>query len=136
MGSGEWNTRTSFNWRRIRDNVCLLRAEMIQKIDHLIVVEGHRLVPEAAEQTRADSFVMETCIHYPTESTLIRDGVRKIIDICRPLADANELPGWRQRGYLWKQVQRASRAIERIAAKKGPNNQSRLQAAYRKLLIS
>jgi len=134
MEVGEWDTKTSFNWRRIRDNVCLLRAETIQKIDHLIVVEGHRLMPEAAEQTRADSFVMETNIHYPTESTLIRDGVRKIIDICRPLAEANDLPGWRQRGHLWKQVKRASRAIERIAAKKGPNYQQRLQTAYRTLL--
>ena len=134
MEVGDWDTKTSFNWRRIRDNVCLLRAETIQKIDHLIVVEGHRLMPEAAEQTRADSFVMETNIHYPTESTLIRDGVRKIIDICWPLAEANDLPDWRQRGHLWKQVKRASRAIERIAAKKGPNYQKRLQRAYRTLL--
>jgi len=134
MGVGDWDTRSSFNWRRIRDNVCLLRAETIQKIDHLIVAEGHRLMPAAAEQTRADSFVMETNIHYPTESTLIRDGVRKIIDICWPLAEANDLPGWRQRGHLWTQVKRASRAIERIAAKKGPNYQQRLQTAYRTLL--
>ena len=59
---------------RIRDNVCLLRPETIDAISHLIVVEGHRIVPEAVETVRADSFVVETRIHYPTESTLIRDG--------------------------------------------------------------
>ncbi|MCH2516307.1 MAG: ISNCY family transposase, partial [Dehalococcoidia bacterium] len=30
MEVGDWDTKTSFNWRRIRDNVCLLRAETIQ----------------------------------------------------------------------------------------------------------
>ena len=134
MGVGEWDEKTSFNWQRIRDNVCLLRPETIDAISHLIVAEGHRIVPEAVETVRADSFVVETRIHYPTESTLIRDGVRKIIDLCCPLAEANELPGWRQRGHLWKQVKRTSRKIERIAAKKGPNYESRLQAVYRKLL--
>ncbi len=134
MGVGEWDARTSFNWRRIRDNVCLLTPETIQKIDHLVVAEGHRLVPEAAEQTRADSFVMETNIHYPTESTLIRDGVRKIIELCVALAETHGPIGWRQHAHVWKQVKRASRAIERIAAKKGPNYQQRLQKPYRKLL--
>lgn len=134
MGAGEWEAVTSFSWRRIRDNVCLLKPATIQAISNLIVAEGHRLVPAAAEQTRADSFVMETHIHYPTESTLIRDGVRKIIELCVPWSEAHGLEGWRQHSHLWKQVQRTSRAIERIAAKKGPNYQKRLQAAYRKLL--
>ena len=134
MGVGEWDEKTSFSWRRIRDNLCLLRAETIQKISDLVVAEGHRLVPEAAEQTRADSFVMETDIHYPTESTLIRDGIRKIIEMCVLLADAHGLQGWRQHAHLWKRIKRASRGIERIAAKKGPNYQKRLQKAYRKLL--
>jgi hypothetical protein len=111
-----------------------LKPATIQAISDLIVGEGHRLVPEAAEQTRADSFVMETNIHYPTESTLIRDGARKIIELCVSLSEAIGLEGWRQHAHLWKQVKRASRAIERIAAKKGPNYQKRLQAAYRKLL--
>ncbi len=134
MGIGEWDTTTSFSWRRIRDNLFLLKPETIQAISNLIVAEGHRLVPEAAEQTRVDSFVMETNIHYPTESTLIRDGVRKIIELCVTLSQADGLAGWRQHAHLWKRIKRASRAIERIAAKKGPNYQKRLQTVYRNLL--
>lgn len=37
MGIGDWEEDTSFNWRRIRDNVCLLQPETIEKISHLIV---------------------------------------------------------------------------------------------------
>ncbi|MFV2069502.1 MAG: ISNCY family transposase, partial [Pirellulales bacterium] len=71
MGIGDWDQKTTFDWRRIRDNVTLIRQETIQQINQLIVAEGHQLVPEAAHTLRADSFVVETNIHYPTESTLI-----------------------------------------------------------------
>jgi len=133
MGLGVWGW-TKFSCRRIRDNVCLLTPETIRSIDELILAAGHRLVPEAVKVTRADSFVMETNIHYPTESTLIRDGLRKIIDGCVPLAEEYGLEGWRQHTHLWKQIKRTSRDIDRIATKKGPNYQQRLQTAYRELL--
>jgi len=134
MGVGDWDEKTHFSWRRIRDNLCLLSPQTIRSLSDLLVAAGHRLVPEAAERVRADSFVMNTNIHYPAESTLIRDGIRKIIELCVPLAAAPDLPGWRQHDHLFKGVKRISRQIERIAAKKGPHYQTRLQAAYRKLL--
>ena len=96
MGVDEWDEKTLFDWRRIRDNVCRLRPATIDSISQIIVAEGPAIVPDAIEIVRADSFVMETCIHYPTESTLIRDGVRKIISICLPLTKTYDLPGWRQ----------------------------------------
>jgi IS5 family transposase len=134
MGIGEWDEKTSFCWQRIRDNVCLLSPVTIDAISQIIVAAGHAMVPDAIETVRADSFVMETRIHYPTESTLIRDGVRKIISICSPLAETHAALGWRQQQYLWLQVKRTSRAIDRIAGKKGPNYKPRLRKAYQKLL--
>lgn len=133
MGLGEWDG-TRLTWKRIRDNVCLLKPETIRNINELLVTAGHRLVPEAVETTRADSFVMETNIHYPTESTLIRDGVRKIIEACVALAAEYGLEGWRQHAHLQKQIKRTSRDIDRIATKKGPNYQQRLRREYGKLL--
>ena len=44
MGIGDWGEKQSFNWRRIRDNICLVSPEIIEKINQLIVDEGHRLV--------------------------------------------------------------------------------------------
>jgi len=134
MQIGPWDESTSFHWQRIRDNVCLLRPETIDAISHRIVAAGHVLVPDAARTTRADSTVVETMIHYPTESTLIRDGARKIIELCLPLAEAADLSGWRQHAHLYKQVKRTSREIERIAARKGKDYHKRLKAAYTKLL--
>ena len=134
MQIGPWDESTSFHWQRIRDNVCLLRPETIEAISHRIVAAGQAAVPDAVRTTRADSTVVETSIHYPTESTLIRDGIRKIIEFCNPLAEEAGLPGWRQHAHLYKQIKRTSREIDRIAARKGQGYQKRLKAAYTKLL--
>jgi len=134
MGIGDWDDRSDFGWRRIRDNVCLLAPATIEQISHLVVAEGHRLAPEAAKQVRADSFVMETNIHWPTESTLIRDGLRKLLPWCVALARLLRLGGWRQAAHLFQKVKRRSHRIERIAARKGPGYQERLKTEYRQLL--
>lgn len=134
MGLGDWSDEGSFNWRCIRDNVCLLKPTTIEKISHVIVAEGHQLAPEAAKQTRADSFVVETNIHWPSESTLIRDGVQKIIGLCVAIASTINFAGWRQAAHLLKKVKKHSRNIERIASRKGPKYEERLKVEYRKLL--
>jgi hypothetical protein len=133
MGLGEWDDE-SFSFRRIRDNISLVSPETIAAVDGLIVAEGHRLAPEAAKKICADSFVMETNIHYPSESTLIRDGVRKIIELIVPQAEACNLPGWRQHKHLLAKVRKLTHRIERIAARKGSNYKSRLKKPYRQLL--
>jgi hypothetical protein len=133
MGLGDWDEER-FDFRRIRDNISLVRPETIVAIDELVVSEGHRLAPEAAKKVRADSFVMETNIHWPSESTLIRDGVRKILDLIVPQAEAFHLPGWRQHTHLLDKVLKITRGIERIASRKGPDYQQRLKKPYRQLL--
>ena len=80
MQVGEFD-ETNFSWKRIRDNVCLLRPETIDDIDRLVVAQGHVLLPEAVKTMRADSFVIETNIHDPTDSSLIVDGIRKIVEL-------------------------------------------------------
>ena len=77
----DWK-KTIFSWKTIRDNVCLLRPETIEAISHAIVDEGHKFSPDAAKVHRADSTVVDTNIHYPTESSLIYDGLRKVIELC------------------------------------------------------
>ena len=57
MGIGGWCDDQTFDWRCLRDNICLLSPDTIERLNHLIVAEGHRLVPEAAETVRGDSFV-------------------------------------------------------------------------------
>jgi hypothetical protein len=134
MGIGDWDQQITFDWRRIRDNVTLIRQETIQQINQLILAEGHQLVPEAPETVRADSFVVETNIHYPTESTLIRDGLRKVLGLCATLASLVGVGSWRQHKHLYKKAKTLVRQIDRIAARKGADYQQRLKRPYRELL--
>jgi IS5 family transposase len=134
MGIGDWDEQVSFDWRRIRDNVTKIRPETIEKINHLIVEAGHKVAPQAVQTVRADSFVVETNIHYPTESSLIRDGMRKMLTIAAALASLLGLDGWRQSKHLFRKTRRLARRIERIAARKGAGYQERLKPLYRQLL--
>jgi hypothetical protein len=134
MGIGNWDERARFDWRRIRDNITRVRPETIERINHLIVSEGHQLVPQAARTVRADSFVVGTNIHYPTESSLIRDGLRKILQCGAAIANRLELDGWRQHKHLYRKAKSLSRQIDRVAARKGAGYQQRLQSLYRELL--
>ncbi len=134
MGIGDWQERRDFNARRIGDNIRLLKTQTIEAISHRIVDEAYRLVPEAVKKQRADSFVVETDIHHPTESSLIFDGVRKLIELCVKLYEVYDIVGWRQHEHLLKKVKQTNRQIARIAARKGANYKQRMAAQYRKLL--
>ena len=127
MQAGDWSGER-FSWHRIRDNVCLVRPETLEGINQLIVEEGHRLHPEAAEYVRGDTFVAETNVHYPTESSLLLDGLNKIGQLAPDLAAILGVNGWRQSKSLYAKAKKAGRAINRI--KKGRNYKTRLQAAY------
>lgn len=133
MGLGECD-ETEFQWRTIRNNICLLRPETIARISLLIVKAGHDIVPEAIEKVRADSFVMETNIHYPTESSLLYDGLRKVVSLCVLLAEEQGVSGWRQHVHLLNKAKKLNRKINRIASKKGPNYKTRIKPCYRELL--
>jgi IS5 family transposase len=133
MGLGDYD-ETEFTWKTIRNNICLLAPETIARISRAIVGAGHELTPDAVEKVRADSFVMEANIHYPTESSLLYDGLRKITALCLVFAEEHGVSGWRQHEYLLKRVKRLNREINRIAAKKGPGYKARMQPLYRELL--
>ena len=83
MGIGTWDDHDPmpWDWRRIRDNLCLVHPETLAKINERVVRVGHRLGPTAAEKVRGDTFVVKTNIHYPTDANLLADGLRKILHL-------------------------------------------------------
>ena len=138
MGIGDWESEEKdqkrFDWRRIESNLNLLRPGTIEQISQAIIREGHRLEPQAAETVRGDSFVVQTNIHYPTDSRLIADGLRKVLGLAATLAGLFGLIGWRQHKHLYRKVRKLVRTIELIAASKGSGYQGRMKQPYRELL--
>jgi len=134
MGIGDWQQEVDFDWRRIRDNLCHLRPQTLTKINRLVVTAGHELAPKAIEAVRGDTFVVETNIHYPTESSLIGDGLRKILPLAAELAEQKEQSGWRQHEHILKNVHKLVQRIGRASRAKGQGGAQRLKKLYRELL--
>ena len=132
---GDWD-ETSFGSRRIRDTLSLLQPATLEKMNSVIVTHGQQLHGDAARKVRGDSFVIETNIHYPTESSLIWDGMKKLIALCAELALLVGEPGWRQAKHLRKKIKRQVREINRISASENPRVKATLDPAYGKLLDS
>jgi IS5 family transposase len=133
MGIGAWQEAVDFDWRRIEDNQLKLRPETLKKINDLIVGVGHEQEPQAIASVRGDTFVAETNIHSPTESTLIGDGLRKMVPLAAALAKEHCLGGWRQQQHLLDNVHKLVRQIGRAARAKGQGS-ARLKPGYQKLL--
>jgi transposase, IS5 family len=133
MGLGEGPEAVDFDWRRIEDNLLKLRPQTLQKINDLVVQAGHALEPKAIAAVRGDTFVVETNIHYPTESTLIGDGLRKILALAAELAAENGLGGWRQQKHWQGKVPKLVRAIGRATRSKS-GGADRLKPGYQELL--
>src|ERR1019366_9097400 len=72
--------------------------------------------------------------HYPTDSSLIGDGLRIIVRTAVRLANLVGVSGWRQHQHLMGSVKTHLCLINRIAKSKGRNSKTRLQEAYRTLL--
>jgi hypothetical protein len=133
MGLSDWQDEADFDWRRIRDNLCLLQPKTLEKLNQLVVGAGHALVPEAIEAVRGDTFVVETNVHYPTESGLIGDGLRKVVTLAAELAAQYGQSGWRQHEHHLKTIKATVRKIGRVARAKGLGA-DRLKPGYQELL--
>lgn len=133
LNVGDWDG-TSFDWRRIRDTLGLLKPATLEKVNELLVTHGQNLHGDAKRQVRADSFVVETNIHYPTESSLIWDGIRKLLPVSRKLGESLDQPGWRQTSHQLKKTKRQVREIARLAASDSPKVKAKVYPAYGVLL--
>jgi IS5 family transposase len=133
MGIGDWQEEVDFDWRRIQDNLTHLRPETLKKINQAVVATGHELKPKAVEAVRGDTFVVETNIHHPTESTLIGDGLRKVVKLAAALAEEPGLPGWRQHEHWLKNIRKLVQKIGRASRAKGQGSE-RLRPGYEELL--
>ena len=133
LNVGNWD-ETSFDWRRIRDTLVLLKPKTLEKINELIVTHGQELHGDARSQVRADSFVCETNIHHPTESSLIWDGMRKLLPLCSKLGRNLGMPGWRQTSHHLKKIKQQVRVIAQLSASDSPQVKAQIYPAYEVLL--
>jgi IS5 family transposase len=91
------------------------------------IVEGRRM--------RLDTTVVETNIHYPTDSSLLGDGVRVLTRAMKKVTAIAGTVGARLRDRS-RSVKHRVLEIGRIARSKGAQRQDKLTRAYRQLLAA
>jgi transposase, IS5 family len=112
-----------------------LGPEEIEKI-HARVVEiarEHEVVQ--GRKMRLDTTVVETNIHYPTDSSLLGDGVRVLIRAMKRIGEIAGRQGTMLRDRS-RSVKRRILEIGRVARTKGGPNRERLQQGYQRLLTA
>lgn len=135
LGFSDWDMGSDdcelFTWNRIRYNVSKLPVETLNQINDLVVDIGHKLVPDAPEVVRGDSFVVGLNIHYPIDRQQLGDGVRKVIQTCAVLAQEYGISGWRKHEYLMKQNRKFLKSLSLASRSRQKNAKNRLVNLYR-----
>lgn len=142
VSTSDYTTEYEYKLQTIKDNVQQLDEETIKKISAIIVEGSHGLIKkkEGADSlslhTKADSFVVESNIHFPTDLNLLYDCLRKLLEmiIYFQIALRGVVPVRFQCKKWLSQVRSAYRRASEIHRKKGKNYQERLEAATRTYL--
>ena len=112
-----------------------LGPRVIKQIHERIVQIAHAKEVVEGRRMRVDTTVTETNIHYPTDSSLLGDGVRVLTRAMKKITEIAGQVGIKLRDRS-RSVKRRVLDIARAARAKGSQNQRRLQENYRKLLTS
>jgi hypothetical protein len=117
----------------LKDNVQLLTPEILDEINQAIVMSGHTLVKKGDENTlraRADSFVVETNVHFPTDIGLLYDALRKGVQLTRKVCDIEGISEWRQSNYNIRCIKQSCRKAQKSKRGGGKDKEARIAAAH------
>jgi len=119
LGHSGWadGEEDRYGLQTIKDNLRLFTSEILDRVNQEVVSAGHALVkksPDAALHVRADSFVVETDVHYPTDLNLLWDALRTLIRLVAGLCAQLDIAGWRQSAYQLRQLKKLYRQVQRL----------------------
>ena len=117
LGHSDWLDEHEYELQTIRDNVSLFTPELLDRINQAVVNAGHQALkknPDESLKTRADSFVVKTHVHFPTDINLLWDAIRKAIQTCAMLCDTLDLTEWRQSAYHLRCFKKSYRQIQKL----------------------
>lgn len=137
----DWDQRYAL--QTLIDNVSLFTPELYDQINQIVIHHTHHIIgPKAQKELNAsaDSFVVETNVHFPTDINLLLDAQRKAITVCMKLCEDLGKSDLRQGAYQIRRLKRAVRKASKLKASssKQPEKQDRRQRqilqAYQQVL--
>lgn len=110
-----------------------LEPEVIEKIHARLVALAHERAVVKGRRMRLDTTVVETNIHYPTDSGLMGDGVRVLTRLMKKVTEIAGKVGTKLRDRK-RSMQRRLVEIGRATRSKGKAAQENVKTIYRKLV--
>jgi len=111
----------------------VLRAETCKKMNALLTEYAMEQEKISGENLRVDTTVVETNIHYPTDSTLLWDSWRTLVRILRAARDEHPTVCANNR-FHDRRVKRLFLKIQRHAKSTSKRTQQKVRTAYRELI--
>jgi len=121
---------STYALQTIKDNVSLLTPEILDEINQIVVQAGHSLVMNKNDEVlkgSCDSFVVETDVHYPTDTNLLFDAIRKMIRIIAIICSEIGISEWRQSHHHILKVKRLLRGIQSLNRSTSKDEDKRAQ---------
>ena len=124
-----------FHYKTLSENVCHVDEELLGQINALVVQAGRAAFKKKEDgfaepiRAKADSYVLETNVHFPTDLNLLWDAQRKCADLLLPLVRAAGLRGWRKCPEWRRKLKGQMIGLARLARGGGPNKEQRKRAA-------
>lgn len=126
----------------LKDNVSLLDEACLQEISELVVKAGHQLKKkesakdiEISLQLKADTYAVETTVHFPTDLNLLWDSARKCLDTIEHIQKKTDLGSWRKLMDWYRKTKRSYRKASDVHRKKGANYKERLKVSTQNYLF-
>ena len=117
LGHSGTDFDSNYALQTIRDNIALLTPPILDKVNQIVVKTGHGIITTKMDQQlrgSCDSFVVETDVHYPTDTNLLFDAMRKTISLIAIVCSEIGIMAWRQSDHNIKKVKRLLRGIQRL----------------------
>jgi len=117
LGHSELGFESSYALQTIRDNIALLTPQVLDEINQIVVKAGHSLINTSKAPVlkgSCDSFVVETDVHYPTDTNLLFDAMRKIITGIAIICSEGEISAGRQSHKNIGRVKGLRRIIKKL----------------------
>ena len=123
---------TGFHQKTISENVCHVDEELLGQLNEIIVKAGRPLFKKKEDEkieAKADSYVLQSNVHFPTDVNLLWDACRGCINIVNKLFENRNLPGWRKAKDWRKKIKKLMHKCGKIKRAGGPNKEERLKKA-------
>ena len=91
-----------YSLQSIKDNISLLTEDALEEINIVIVQLGHEMLDSRLTKqlnVKTDSFVVKSNVHYPTDTSLLFDAMKFLINLIGTLANKHGISGWREDKY-------------------------------------